>query len=373
LVVIETTDSTDTEVLIIGAGPIGLELGAALARHGIEHEIIDAGPIGHTMTWWAPGTQFFSSPERLAIAGVPLVTRDQQKATREEYLDYLRQVAGAFDLRVRTFERAIGIRRMDSSEGHGVVVRTVPSRGEASERAPAASERELRCRYLVLATGNMDTPRRLEIPGENLPHVSHYLRDPHGYYGREVLIVGGKNSAVEAAIRLYRVGARVTMSYRRDGFDHERVKYWLWPELEWLIEKGRIGFEPRTAPVEITPERVVLATTSAEGAIDPEAPTRALAPDFVLLLTGYVQDPSLFEMLGVELTGPERRPAHDRRTMETGVPGVYVAGTAVGGSQRRARVFIETSHVHVDRIVASISGQPPPADHAPAYGRAEES
>ncbi|MHC4990504.1 MAG: NAD(P)-binding domain-containing protein [Planctomycetota bacterium] len=195
----------------------------------------------------------------------------------------------------------------------------------------------------------MHRPRRLGIPGEELPHVSHFFCDPHELFGRRVLVVGGKNSAVEAALRCYRCGIDVTISYRGDRFDHKRVKYWLHPEIEWLIDKGRIGWLPRTEPVEIRRDTVLLR--EADGA------TREVPANAVLCLTGYVQDPELFEQLGLELAGEACAPVLDRETMESSVRGVFVAGTAVAGSQQRTRVFIENAHVHVERIVRALSGR----------------
>jgi thioredoxin reductase (NADPH) len=230
-------------------------------------------------------------------------------------------------------------------------------------------ERRYRARRMILAIGDMHRPRLLGIPGEDLPHVSHYLRDPHAYFRTNVLIVGGKNSAVEAAIRLYRAGARVTLSYRGDALDEKRVKYWLLPEINWLFDKNRIGFLPRTVPTRITPEGVELARTDENRcAIPSESPVATLDPDFVLLLTGYEQDSALFEMAGVELLGEGRRPRHNYTTMETNVPGLYVAGTAAAGTQfGGVREFIETAHVHVDRILAALTGR-----HTAAETRAAE-
>lgn len=333
---------TRTDVAIVGAGPIGIECAAAFKKAGVDHAIVDAGPIGATLCWWAPGTKFFSSPERIEIAGIPLVIPGQEKATREQYLDYLRVVAGAYDLTIRTHERVEHIERAD-----GFTL--------------ATSKDTLGARRVVLAIGNMHVPRLIHVPGEDLPHVSHYLADPHAYFGQRVLIVGGKNSAVEAAIRLHRVGARVTMSYRGDAFSPKRVKYWLRPELEWLIEKGRIEFLPRTFVREITPSEVDLERVNFN-----QRPTGQHFRhefDSVLLLTGYDQDPAMFTQLGVELVTDQQAPRFDRATMQTNVEGVYVAGTAAAGSERQGvRTFIETAHVHVDRILAHVTGTTPPKD-----------
>jgi thioredoxin reductase (NADPH) len=345
---------TATDVLIVGAGPIGIELAVALKRAGVAYAQLDAGQIGSTIAWYAPQTRFFSSPERIAIAGVPLQTLDQSKATREEYLTYLRAVVLQFDLEIHTYERVTALARRP---GGGFVASSRGARGERRWRAERA----------VLAIGDMHQPRRLGIPGEDLPHVSHYFADPHAYFRRRVLIVGGKNSAVEAAIRCYRVGARVTVAYRGDDFDPDRVKFWLYPEIRALVRDGGVAFLPRSLPREILADRVVLERVAPEA--EPGAgEVVEVAADHVLLLTGYEQDSDLFAQVGVTLEGEGRRPRFDAATMETDVAGLYVAGTATAGTQLAGvKEFIETSHVHVDRIVAALTGERPPAIAAPEY------
>lgn len=353
----------ETDVVVVGAGPIGLELAAGLKSAGVDYQQIEAGAIGSTIGWWGPGTRFFSSPERISIAGVPLVTPNEDKASREEYLAYLRQVVGVHGLDVATYRRVVGAAR--GGDGFALTVAaSAHGVGGPAEQARRASgggwsgvSRVVRAQRVVLAIGDMQVPRMLGIPGEDEAWVSHFLGETHGYFGRRVVIVGGKNSAVEAAIRLYRAGARVTLSYRGDELDATRIKYWLLPEIRWLIEHGRIGWEPLTVPVAIRAGRVELRPTGSDAARD----TRTIEADHVLLLTGYEQDPALFEMLGVELVGPERRPCLDRSRMETSVAGVFVCGTAVAGSQPKARVFIENSHGHVGRIVAALTGREPPS------------
>lgn len=337
------------EVAIIGAGPIGLEVACALKREGVDYAHLDAGQIGSTLLWWAPGTRFFSSPERIAVAGVPLVTVSGDKATREEYLAYLRAVAEQFDLQVRTFERVEAI----TARKDGFALRTTGAGGAG----------EVTARRVVVAIGDMHRPRMLNVPGEDLPFVSHYLREPHVYFRRRVLIVGGRNSAVEAAIRLWRAGARVSMSYRREEFDGERIKYWLLPEIRHLIKSGEIPFHGGTVPLEIEPGRVVLGRAGGDGGRE------GVETDDVLLLTGYEMDGSLLEGAGVELVGDQRAPKFTRATMETNVPGLHVAGTATAGTQSRFRVFIENCHAHAARIVSSVTGraheEPAPVTGAP--------
>lgn len=361
----------ETDVVIVGAGPIGIELAVAFKQAGVDYLQVEAGSVGSTMAWWAPATLFFSSPERIEIAGVPLTTVDQSKATREQYLAYLRGVARQFDLDVRTGTR---VHRIEQFGGGFQLAlhRSYGGVGGATEAAAAPppracpSERLIRCRRVVLAIGNMHRPRLLNIPGEDRPHVSHYFRDPHHYFGGSTLIVGGKNSAVEAALRLYRCGVDVTISYRGNEFDRRRIKYWLLPEINWLIEKGRIGWRPYTTPREIFDDHVVLAPSNGGTDVNVDA-------DFVLLLTGYVQDADLFEQLALERTGDEQTPVVDTATMESSVPDVFIAGTAMGGSQHRTRVFIENAHVHVDRIVRHLTGTAPAWSASEDYASLEES
>ena len=357
------TESTD--VAVIGAGPIGLELAVALKRRAIDYLHFDGKQIGHTISWFAPGTRFFSSNERIAIAGVPLQTVDGGKCTREQYLTYLRTVVQQFDLDVRTYEPVIGIDRDGSGNGAG--------RGFTLTTRHPGGERRYRANKIVLVTGGTDRPRRLDVPGEDLPHVNHYFDDPHKYFRKRVLVVGGKNSAVEAALRCHHAGASVSLSYRRAKLPHKSIKYWLLPEINGLMDSGGIKGYFGTVPTRITPTHVELANwTDPDAPVDPTFSfaarpwaARAVAADFVLLLIGYRADMSLCRLAGVELLGPTEEPAFDRHTMETNVPGVYVAGTAVAGTQDKYNVFIENCHVHVDRIVASLTGAPEPAAPAP--------
>jgi thioredoxin reductase (NADPH) len=345
------------EVIIVGAGPIGIELAVALKRRALAFELLEAGSVGATIGWYAPGTTFFSSPENIAIAGYPLETPNQAKATREEYLQHLRGVLRAEEIPVSTNREVTAIVRC--TDGYQVTVRS-SSYGFGDPRRPkevplVGGQTIFHAKRVVLAIGDMHRPRRLGIPGEDLAHVSHYLSDPHTYFGRRVLIVGGKNSAVEAAIRLNRVGARVTISHRHPTLAAS-IKYWLRPELEGLIRRGAIKYLPNTTLTEITPTLVTLQ--------DSTATLSTLEADWVLLLTGYEQDGSLFSKCGILLEGDSKRPCFDPHTMETNVPGIYIAGTAVAGSQKRHVEFIETAHIHVERIVRHICGEPPPQEES---------
>lgn len=325
--------------MLIGAGPIGLELAVNLQHAGVDYVHLDAGQVGQTVADYPKQTQYFSSPDRIAIAGVPLSIPDQTKASREQYLAYLHGVVEQFDLPIQTFERVQSVTRDDEAERFTVVT------SKASYDAARA----------VLAIGDMHHPRLLDILGEDLPHVSHFLDEPQMYFRQRLLIVGGKNSAVETALRCDRAGAKVTMSYRGEAFDADSIKYWLMPEIQALIKHGQVAFRPRTVPTAITPDSVTLAS------VDNPAQTHSVEADFVLLLTGYTQDKTLFESAGVILEGDNRAPQHDPATMMTNVPNLFVAGTAAAGTQNAFKLYIENSHPHVTKIIEAITGSPPPS------------
>lgn len=334
------------DVAIIGSGPIGLELAVNLKAAGVPYVHLEAGQIAQTVTWYPRQVRFFSSPERIAICGVPLNTPDQAKPSREEYLAYLRGIVEQFDLKINTFERVTAIRR----DGDAFVLQTTTRSGTARYHA----------RHVVFAIGDMHAPRRLNIPGEDLPHVSHYFDEPHRYFRQKLLVVGGKNSAVEAALRCHRAGANVTLCHRGATFDDKSIKYWLKPEIEWVIKSGQIRFLPGASPAAITPTHVTMQNGEQVEA------------DFVLLLTGYVMDTTLLEQAGVELVGDNQAPKLDAGTMQTNVPGLFIAGTAAAGTQVRFRLFIENCHPHVVKIMRAITGGDPVHINDLGYRRLDE-
>jgi thioredoxin reductase (NADPH) len=248
-------------------------------------------------------------------------------------------VTEILDLRVRTYERVTGI-----SGTRGDFTVSTERRGESAS---------YQCSYIILATGGLDTPRYLGIPGEDAAHVSHYFDDPHRYFRQKLLIVGGRNSAVEAAVRSWRAGARVGLSYRRAEIEEAHVLSRLHLEVSLLIKKGQIDFYPSTEPVKIGTRSVTLRHTA--GSPEPGS-SMQVAADFVYLATGFRQNPALFREAGVTLEGSEMRPRFDPRSMETDVPGIYLAGTAAGGSQREFSEFITTGHVHSRRILQHLTG-----------------
>ena len=340
----EAESVADYEVAIVGAGPIGLELAVCLKRAGVHYIHFDARQIGHTLTWWPRNTNFFSTTERLAIAGVPIQNNHQQRISGEDYLAYLRGIVEQFDLAINSYEPVVALTRTAD--------------GFALKTQPLAGARNYRSRYVVLALGDMEYPNTLAVPGEDLPNVAHYFRDPHDYFRRQVLIVGGRNSAVEAALRCWRAGAEVTLSYRRATFDAQRVKHWLLPDLLAQIEAGTIGFLPETMPIEITPTHVLLQPTEHGQPVAGAAPI-AQPTDFVLLSTGFHGDQELLRMAGVELVGENRVPVCQPATMETNVAGLYLAGTVAAGVQQRYSLFIENCHDHAGKIVQALTGRWP--------------
>ena len=323
----------NTDVVVVGAGPIGLEMAVALQQAGVEYVLLEAHQLGHTISWWPRSTHFFSTPERIAIAGVPLQTTEQIQVTNEQYLAYLRGVAQQFHIRVNAYEPVTKVERVEG----GFRVYTHRMTGDWVYS----------CKQVILATGGMDAPNRLGIPGEDLPQVTHYLDDPHLYFQQKLLVVGGRNSALEAVMRCWRVGAEVTLSHRQPGLERDRVKKALLEDIDTVLRENKIDYLPGTELVEIEPGRVTLVSNQGER-IRREA-------DFVLLCTGFIADMSLFAEAGVRLHGDLQVPEYNPDTMETNVPGLFVAGTAAGGTQGKYTHFIETSHVHVERIIKRIT------------------
>lgn len=356
------------DIAIIGAGPIGIEAAVSLRQAGFSIAHFEAGQIGSTIAWYAPGTTFFSSSERLQIADVPLRTLTQQKPTREEYLQYLRTVVEFYKLDISLYTLVTKVSRPSESEPFSLQV-TRCNAGYGSPKRDSSFEEQappqtVLAKKIVLAIGDMHKPQMIGISGEDLPHVSHYLEEPHQYFGAQIVIIGAMNSAVEAAIRLSRLGARVTMVIRCKEFDKKRIKYWLYPELITLIHEKVIKLYADSEVQEIVSDAVIIRQRDE---------VISLKAERVLALTGYTQDSSLFREIGITLHGERRQaPSYDKDTMETNVSGVYVAGTAVAGTQvGGVREFIETSHIHVQRIVNHLVGSPPPSGGVRPEGERE--
>lgn len=330
------------QILIAGAGPIGLACGISARRRGADPLIIDAGPLAGAIVRYPIGMQFFTTPERLEIGNHPLVTAGA-KATREEALKYYRGVARAEALRVRSYTRLIG-----ASVEEGVIHCAIEDR---------LGRWEVTCDRLVLATGYFDQPNMLGVSGESLPHVSHYFDEPHLTSGLDVVFVGGKNSAIESALQAWRSGARVTLVYRGPELKPS-VKYWLKPDFENRVKAGEIGARFGTEVVEITPEDVVLRDSGGK--------VERLPADRVYALTGYLPDFDLFRRMGIELDD-DGRPTLNPLTLETSVPGIFMAGSVASG-RKTSEVFIENGRYDGEKIFGDRTSRTE-ADHQYATTR----
>ena len=296
------------QTVIVGAGPIGLACAISAKRRGIDPLVIDAGAIANSIVRYPINMTFFTTPERLEIGGHPLVCAGA-KATREEALKYYRGVARAEKIRVQTYTKFTG-------------------------QEPRTWDR------LVLATGYFDHPNRLGVPGEELPHVHHYFDEAHLSYGRDVVVIGGKNSAVEAALQLFRAGARTTIVYRGTTWP-KSVKYWLRPDLENRIKAGEIAARLGSQIVEITPRDVLV-----RGGLGNE---ERIPADRVYPLIGFHPDVALFERIGIAFDRESGRPEINAETLETSVPGVYVAGSVTAGN-KISEIFIENGRFDGEKI-----------------------
>ena len=318
------------DTLLIGAGPIGIEMASVLSRAGISYLHLEGGAIGETISRWPRNTHFFSSPEWISIAGMPIHSTGQTIPTGEEYLAYLRHIVETLELEVHTYER---VTEISGSQGDFAI----------QTRDLAGEPHTYHGRTVILATGDMNGPRMLGVPGEDLPHVTHYWRDPHDYFQRRLLIVGGRNSALEAMVRCWRAGALVTLSYRGKSIEESQTLSRLFLDARLLIERGQVEFLPNSRPREFRPG----VTIMDDG--------REFASDFVYLATGFEMDFTLYDQLGIERRDESSRPVINPETMESNVPGVYVIGTATGGNQTRYTVFITTSHGHCLRAARAIA------------------
>jgi thioredoxin reductase (NADPH) len=322
------------DILVVGAGPAGLAVSIAAQKEGLDALIVEKGALVNSIAHFPTGMTFFTTPDLLEIGGLPFVT-PYDKPTRGEALRYYRRVVDTYGLEIAFDERVETI----TADGDAFVVR---SRCTAPARKGAFAVR--RTRHVVLATGYYDQPNRLGVPGEDLPHVSHYYDDPHPCYRKQVVVVGGKNSAAIAALELFRAGAATVTLVHRGAALSSSVKYWIRPDVENRIKEGAIRALFETRVREIQPDRVVVQGPDV-GA--------DLPADAVFLLTGYLPDTALLRHAGVRVDPETLRPEHDPDTFETNVPGIFVAGSIVSGRDTN-RTFIENGRFHGAAIVGAI-------------------
>jgi thioredoxin reductase (NADPH) len=306
---------------------------AIAAKHfGLDYVVLEQGALVDGIVRFPINMVFFTTPELLEVGGIPLTT-PYEKPTRVEALMYYRKVVDTFQLQVSLYEKVTSIEAPKAPD-EPFVVESVTTRGVTRVRE---------ARNVVLAMGYYECPNMLNVPGEDLPHVTHFYKEAHPYYRQRVVIVGGRNSAAEAALEIHRAGGHVTMVHRGRGFG-ESVKYWVKPDIENRVKEGSIAAHFNSAVVEIRPNEVVLdsgVTIPAEA---------------VLLLTGYHSDPEFMRRIGVEIDEETLAPKYDVHTYETRVPGLFVAGGQVAG-KRTGTVFIENGRFHGEQIAKTIASR----------------
>ncbi len=314
------------DVLIIGGGPIGLACGIAAKDAGLSYIIIEKGCLTNSLYKYPVNMTFFSTAEKLEIGNVPFMSLNA-KPTRAEAIEYYRRVTQLHQLRINLFEDVEKTERLN--DGTFMITTT---------------KKQYLAKNIILSTGFYDIPVMLNVPGEDLPKVSHYYNDPHYYAFQNLVVVGANNSAVDVALETWRKSANVTMVIK-DTAIGERVKYWARPDIINRIKEGSINAYFNSAVVAITDDAVTIKTPNGEVTI---------ANDFVLAMTGYKPNFSILENLGISLSNDAiRQPVYNAETMQTNQPNIYLAGVVCGGMNTH-KWFIENSRVHADMIVANI-------------------
>jgi len=313
------------DILIIGGGPIGIACGLEAKKKGFAYVIIEKGPIVNSLFNYPVNMQFFSSSERLEIDNIPFISKEA-KPKRNEALEYYRRIVTSNQLNIHLFERVLDVKK--ESEAFQIT----------SDKTTYSA------RNVVVATGFYDLPNLLNVPGEDLPKVSHYYKDPHFYASQKLAVIGASNSAVDAALECWRKGAEVSMIIREPEVGR-RVKYWVRPDILNRIKEGSIAAYYNADVKEITENEIIFDTPDGKQRID---------NDFVLALTGYMPNFSFLERLGITLSDDANRfPEYNEDTMETNVAGLYLAGVICGGMETH-KWFIENSRIHAKIIMKSI-------------------
>lgn len=318
------------DILIIGAGPIGLACGIEAKKAGLSYIIIEKGCLVNSIFHYPANMTFFSTSERLEIGGVPFISH-APKPNRNEALEYYRRVCTTWNLEVRLYEEVKSVEKQDN---HFEIV---------------TSKDRYAARSVVLALGFYDLPYLLQVPGEELPKVKHYYDEPHPYYRQKIVVVGAANSAVDVALETWRKGADVTMVIRESSL-RESVKYWVKPDIENRIAEGSIKAYFNSTIARITPKTIDIKT--------PEGPV-TLENDYVLAMTGYQPPFAFMEKCGITFQDdPDHTPVYNPSTMESNVNGLYLAGVVVGGLKTN-KWFIENSRIHAELIIRDIISKIP--------------
>lgn len=327
----------DVDLLIVGAGPCGLASAVAAQRAGLRTLVLDGGAVVSTIAHYPTYVRFFSTAEKLSIGGLPFIVAGE-KPTRRDALAYYRGAVRYFNIPLRQYERVASIER--TKQGFAVHSSS-RSRGEQITNA----------RAVVVATGYFGSPNYLRVPGEDLPHVAHVYREGHEAFDQDVVVVGGGNSAAEAALDLWRSGARVTLVHFLPEFD-KKIKPWVLPDFLNREKERSIGTRWNARVRRIEPGSVVIETSGSD---------ERLAADFVYVMTGFAPNTDLLRQMGVPIDATTGIPSHDRATLETTVPGLFIAGVVVAGFDAN-KVFIENGRHHGEKIVARLLGRTAPAE-----------
>ena len=320
------------DLAVVGAGPCGIAVGAAASTAGLGATLYDKGCITNSLVDYPYYMTFFSTAQKLEIGDVPFTIADS-KPTRREALGYYRRVVQYYGLDVRQYEEVTSV---EGQKGDFLL----------HTRAQSGAEDTLRARAVVVATGGFHEPNYLNVPGEDLQKVKHYYQEPFPFYDQDVLVVGAGNSSVESALETYRIGARVTMVHIFDEIDRG-VKPWVVPDIRNRLEKGEIEVFWRHRILEIRPASVVLQNMDSEDTVE-------IPNDWVLAMTGWVPDREFISGLGIDIDDETGIPSHDSDTMETNVPGIYIAGVLAAGYNAN-KIFIENGKFHGPKIVEAVS------------------
>ncbi|TRX60520.1 hypothetical protein FNH22_05575 [Fulvivirga sp. M361] len=322
------------EVAIIGAGPIGLEMAISLKSSRVSYIHFEAFQLGHTINQWPQDAFSHNSPEQVTIGGIPLHLPDQQLLTKDTYLAYLRQVVELCALHVNTYERVLAVKKSET----GYEIKT------------DRSIRDYTVKKIILATGNVYSPNTIDIPGIQSDYIRYDADNIHQYFKTKVLIVGGGNAALKAALQCFRIGASVTISYRQKSFDEHKIKPEVLVEIHRLISKKLIRFIPGSHLVKTINHEVWLKTTYGE---------KKLFANFILLRIGHRANMDFFKKIGITLQGKEEKPQIDQDSMETNLPEVFIIGSVLNGHEYGLE--IHQCHDHVDKVLKALQLPTPPA------------
>lgn len=317
------------DVLIVGAGPIGMACGIEAKAAGLSYVIIDKGALVNSLYNYPVFMTFFSTSQKLEIGGVPFVSINP-KPNRNEAIEYYRRVAEKFALNINLFETVNNV-----------------SKAESGMFEVETSKKSYRAKNVIISTGFYDVPLLMNIPGEELPKVTHYYKDPHLYAFQDVVVIGANNSGIDAALETYRKGAKVTLVIRGPEIG-SYVKYWVRPDIENRIKEGEIKAYFNSEVTSIRENEVSIRTPEGE---------LHIKNDFVIAMTGYQPDFAMLQKLGVKLADPQSSlPVYNPESMETNLPGLYLAGVVCGGMDTH-KWFIENSRVHAEQIFRHIANK----------------